>query len=123
MKNRNIVIFIIILVLFSFYLTPVSHEREYMDDNIKISIIIPFIKRDTVYLYRCLKEQRRQTLIPYEIIIAGELPNTDFRNQLIKNYADFNIKFISSGGRTPAGINRNLGANYATGDVYLFTDK
>ena len=82
MENRHIVIILIILLLikFSFSSTPLSHKREYMDDNIKISIIIPFIKRDTAYLFRCLKEQRQQTLIPYEIIIAGELPNINIRN-------------------------------------------
>jgi len=118
MEKRHIVIFIILLLLYKLLYS----KKEYLNDNIKISIIIPFIKRDTAYLYRCMKDQRRQSLKPYEIIVAGEIPNKSIQNEIINEFDDLNIIFINSGSRTPAGINRNLGADNAKGDIYLFTD-
>jgi len=125
---KYIIVFIIcvlILIILKRYYNLLNFnniQREYYNNENTLSVIIPFIKRDIKYLSRCLKEQQKQTILPLEIIIAGEIPDREIRDIIISEFNDLNIIFIDSKEKTLAGVNRNLGASIAKGDIYLFTD-
>jgi len=119
------IIYVLLILLITIIIQNIIDYREcnkkLKNDN-KISIIVPFIKRDHKFLNKCLNEQRKQTLIAYEIIIAGQIPSDEEINKILYKYSDLNIIFIDTTNKTYAGVNRNIGAIKSTGDIYLFTD-
>ena len=80
----------------------------------KISIIIP-TKNEERYLPGLLESIKKQTVQPYEIIVA-DAGSTDRTVEIAKKYGAKVIK-----GGLP-GVGRNNGAKVAKGDIFVFLD-
>jgi len=92
----------------------------------RVSVIIPtyFRKKDLAELFECLLVQ---TYKPLEVIVVDDTPNDDIRHLCEEYSAKFNesnIKLIYA--KNPrersAEIAKNIGAEKACGEVFLFLD-
>lgn len=95
---------------------------------IKISIIIPCHYHYIKYLDICFEGILNQTKIPYEVILVISQTLDKHKNWIFekfnKKFLDKNIKFkiINFLNIQYAGINRNIGALNAVGDLLVFID-
>ncbi len=94
----------------------VSVSLQQSQDTAKklISIIIP-TKNEEKYLPQLLESIKKQTVQPYEIIVA-DAGSTDRTVEIAKKYGAKVVK-----GGLP-GVGRNNGARAAKGDIFVFLD-
>ena len=94
----------------------VSVSLQHLQDTAKklISIIIP-TKNEEKYLPQLLESIKKQTVQPYEIIVA-DAGSTDRTVEIAKKYGAKVVK----GGLAAEG--RNNGASIAKGDILVFID-
>ncbi len=89
-----------------------------------ISVCIPCVKQHIVYLDDCLKSIERQSLQPYEVIIALSGVNKHVINTVQNNMRHYrlNIKVIGTCEKQYAGDNRNRAVRESDGDIITFID-
>lgn len=91
-----------------------------MDHLKKVSIITPFIKKDSIYLNNYLSCLDNQIYENIEIILIHEDDN-NVKNS-IKQYKNLNIKTIKATDEIKIGEARNIGIQNATGEYLYFLD-
>ena len=103
-----------------------SHNilNDYKKNDMKLSVVIPFIMRDIKFLKSTIRKLNKQTVKPFEIIVSGEI---DYSNNIIKKLNNKNninkYKIVlKNNGKKPPGINRNKGALVSKGDIITFMD-
>jgi len=86
-----------------------------MKSEVKISIIIPNL--NSLIIDRTIQSILEQkTTYPFEIIVIGS-----DKYKKVKAFGD-KVIHIETSRPQPPGINRNVGAESATGDIFLFID-
>ena len=92
-----------------------------MERNPKVSVIIPIYNVES-YLSRCLTSVVKQTLSDIEIVCVND-GTTDRSVEILKPYMEMDDRIVllekENGGISSA---RNVGLDYATGDVIVFLD-
>lgn len=85
-----------------------------------VSVLIPTIRRYP-YLRTLLGQLREQTIIPHEIIVVDQTPQSERDTKLPKDFADLPIKwtYLDQAGQCSS---RNEGLSQTTGDFVLFVD-
>lgn len=93
-----------------------------MNDNIKVSIIIPFYN-SREYLNKCLESVINQTLKEVEVLLIDDA-SSDNSFEIAKTFAekDNRIKLIKNKKNSGQGYSRNLGIEIAQGEYIAFLD-
>jgi glycosyltransferase involved in cell wall biosynthesis len=86
----------------------------------KFSIVVCTIGNRKGELIRLLESLAFQTYVNFEIIVVSQLNHGDV-NDILKKYPQLSIKHIKSD-RLGLSFNRNIGLNYANGDIVTFSD-
>lgn len=97
-----------------------------MNENYKISIIIPTYKRSD-FLGRAIESVLNQTYQNIEILVSDDnLPDSDFAKeakQKVESYSSTGkVKYLKTTGKTGGGAARNFAIKYCTGDYVAFLD-
>ena len=97
-----------------------------MNENYKISIIIPTYKRSD-FLGRAIESVLNQTYENIEILVSDDnLPDSDFAKeakQKVESYSSTGkVKYLKTTGKTGGGAARNFAIKYCTGDYVAFLD-
>lgn len=97
-----------------------------MNENYKISIIIPTYKRSD-FLGRAIESVLNQTHKNIEILVSDDnLPDSDFAKQTkekVESYSSTGkVKYLKTTGKTGGGAARNFAIKYCTGDYVAFLD-
>ncbi len=100
-------------------------SREEKDD-LQISIIIPTFHRLND-LTLCLNSIKPQSVTPLEILIVDDSKNSEIEELIFQRKKDFMqegmvLKYIRNVREKSAAIARNVGVEYASGDIVLFLD-
>jgi glycosyltransferase involved in cell wall biosynthesis len=92
---------------------------------ISASIIVPCHPAHAKHLYNLLRMLEGQTVLPDEVIISlseyAKVPE-DIIIRLAESYWAFPVTIILSGEQLFAGQNRNVAAEYAQGEIFIFQD-
>lgn len=92
-----------------------------MNEKIKVSVVIP-IYNSEFYLKRCLDSVCGQTLKEIEIICVDD-GSTDSSRSILNEYAEKDSRFtILEQKNQYAGVARNNGMRYASGEYLMFWD-
>jgi len=86
----------------------------------RVSVLIPTIRRYP-YLRTLLSQLREQTIIPHEIIVVDQTPQSERDLDLPKDFGDLPVRWIylDQAGQCSS---RNKGLKKASGDFILFVD-
>ena len=86
-----------------------------------ISVIIPIYNSEK-YLRQCLESVKNQTYQDFEILCIDD-GSTDSSKEIIKNYQKEDSRFLYFYQKhSNAGVARNLGLTYASGNYVMFLD-
>ncbi|MEM4444556.1 MAG: glycosyltransferase family 2 protein [Thermofilum sp.] len=92
----------------------------------RVSVIIPtyFRRKDLAELLECIL---LQTFKPYEVIIVDDTPNDEIENlykeyKAVFNELGINLVYVRNPRERSAAVARNVGAEKAYGDIFLFLD-
>lgn len=97
-------------------------EQNEIDNNVKISIIIP-VYNAKLYIQDTLDSIFAQNFWDYEVIFVDDGSTDDSLDYLIKKCADKkNVKIISNEVNRGAAQSRNTGFQYASGEYVIFLD-
>ena len=88
----------------------------------KFSFIIPVFNAGK-YIKKCLKSILNQSMDDFEIICIDD-SSTDNSLEILKNFSQMDDRIVvhSNKKNKGAGISRNIGLNYATGEYIAFVD-
>lgn len=90
-----------------------------------VSLIVPCHYLHAQFLYPLLKTLEEQTVLPDEVVISlsqyDKVP-ADIIAQLEQSYWVFPVTIILSKEILYAGQNRNVGSEYAMGDIFVYQD-
>lgn len=118
--NKNFKTALLTILLFTVLFFE-SYAAETLDNNIKVSVIVP-VYNTSDYLKDCLNSVTGQSLKNIEIICVND-GSTDKSAEILKEYAenDSRIKVITQINKG-ASAARNTGLNVAAGEYIAFID-
>jgi len=116
--------FMILLILVSQGFGKLITPRE-IPESLTVSVIVPCSGYHFKHLYPLLQFYQYQTCLPDEIVIA--LSSVEELNgweiDALENFSwPFRVKIYRSIGKVSAGLNRNLGSEISTGDIFIYQD-
>jgi len=93
-----------------------------MDNKVTVSIIVPSYNSYKTIGYTLEHILTQSAINMVKEIIVVDSSDDEFTVPLIKKFTDPRIQFITSGIRVMPAIQRNIGAQKATGDLFAFID-
>ena len=109
---------------FFFCLFSLMLQGEKQEKNYKTSVIIPCGTSHAKFLFVLLNLLEQQTVLPDEVVIAmprARVPKQIFVQMESKTW-QFPLTILLTKYQKPAGENRNLACQHASGDIFICQD-